>query len=245
MANVNKRPWYKSAAYLGVIVAIVATVVTIILGLLSPPPPDFSIAVNPMGGPVHQGGVFPYRLITTAITVEGIQGYKHPVSLSASGQPSGIVITFVPPLGEAKPSYTSNVTISVDSNVPVGSYEITIKGVGADGKEHSCKYTLNVMSRQVTPTPTLTPSLTPSPTPTLQINIGCTSNSGCDSGEICKSGKCVEGCTSNSDCGYREICKSGKCVTVECTSSAQCGSCYRCSENTCRYCGKGPYGCYC
>lgn len=163
MSNENKRPWYRNPVYLGIIGAVLAAIIGATWAfLLNPPPADFSIAINPMRGAVEQGGI-----ITTAITIKGIHGYDHTVSLSASGQPSGIVITFVPPFGEATPSYTSSVTINVDSNVPVGDYTILIKGIGADGKEHSCSYTLTVKPPKapITPTPTPIPILTPTPTP--------------------------------------------------------------------------------
>lgn len=52
-------------------------------------------------------------------------------------------------------------------------------------------------------------------------------------------------CTFNSSCPSRHVCRSGRCVRVECTSSSHCGSCSRCSDNVCRACGSGPYGCYC
>lgn len=152
MANENKKPWYSAPTYLGIIVAIVAIVVTIIIWIWPnpPPPSDFSMSIDPMFGAIQAGGV-----LQTTVTVKGIHGYDHVVSLSASGQPAGIVIAFVPPFGAAKPSYTSGVTINVNSNVPAGDYTITIKGIGADGKEHSCSYTLTVKT-PVTPTPTST-----------------------------------------------------------------------------------------
>lgn len=113
------------------------------------PPSDFNIFINPIQGVVRQGGV-----ITTSITIKGIGEYEQPVSFSATGHPIGVVIAFVPPFGEAKPSYTSNVTITVDQNVPAGDYTIIIKGTGADAKEHTCSYTLTVKS-------SLRPTFTP------------------------------------------------------------------------------------
>ena len=174
MANENKRPWYKNPAYLTIIAIIAAAIISSpIWGQMifppPPPPPDFNIAIDPMQGAVQQGGV-----ITTAITIKGIRGYEHPVRLSAIEQPSGIVIAFVPSFGEAKPLYTSDVMIKVDSNVPAGVYTMLIKGTGADGKEHICPYALTVNPMPVTPTPsptptfapTITPIPSPSPTPT-------------------------------------------------------------------------------
>ena len=153
MSNGNGTPGDRNLRYLGLIIAIVAIVVTIILAIwqYSPPPPDFSISINPMQGTVHQGGV-----ITTAITIESVHGYERRVGLSATGQPFGVVLAFVPQSGEAKPSYTSHVTINVNSSVPVGDYTITIKGIGADGKQRQCIYTLTVK-------PSVTLTSTPKP----------------------------------------------------------------------------------
>jgi len=166
MADENKKPWYKDTRYLGLIIAIVAMVVTIIIWIWPippPPPPDFSISIDPMLGAIRAGGV-----IQTTVSVMGISGYDHTVSLSATGQPSGVVTAFVPPFGEAKPSYTSSVTINVDKNVPAGDYTLVFKGTGADGKEHSCSYTLTVKRPVPTPTPTPTPGPTPPPV-TIEI----------------------------------------------------------------------------
>lgn len=165
MSNENKRRWYRKPAYLGLIIAIVSIVVAIIVWQWPnpPPPPDFSISVSPMQGSVQSGGV-----IQTTITVKGIHGYEHPVSLSASGQPSDVVIAFIPPFGEATPAYASTMTINVGSNVPADDYTVMIKGTGANGKEHICKYILTIKPTTVAPTPTPTPTPTPSPTPPVE-----------------------------------------------------------------------------
>jgi uncharacterized repeat protein (TIGR01451 family) len=160
MSNGSSRPWYRNPVFLGVIGAVIAAIIATIIGAtwtfwLNPPPSDFSISINPMQGAVHQGGV-----ITTAVTIKGVSGYEERVGLSATEQPSGVVLAFVPQSGEAKPSYTSSVTITVNSNVPVGDYRITINGIGADGKEHRCDYTLTVK-----------PSVTSTPTPTSTIGF--------------------------------------------------------------------------
>ena len=164
MSNENRRPWYRTPSItIPAIVAILAPIIGATWTIwLNPPPPDFSISVRPMQGSVEQGGV-----IQTTITVRGIRGYKHTVSLSASGQPSNVVIAFAPPIGGPAPAFTSNVMINVGQDVPVGNYNIIINGIGADGKEHSCTYILTIMPKSVTPTPTMTPVPSPSPSPTL------------------------------------------------------------------------------
>jgi len=69
------------------------------------------------------------------------------------------VIAFIPPSGEATPSYASTMTINVGSNVPASDYIITIKGIGADGKEHICKYILTVIQKPVAHSQTPPPSV--------------------------------------------------------------------------------------
>lgn len=170
MSNENRRwrhiPW-------GMIILVIAVIIAAIVGAtltlwLNPPPHDFSISVSPMQGAAQPGAV-----IQTTITVKGIHGYKYPVSLSASGQPFDIVIAFIPPFGEATPTYASTMAINVGSNVPAGDYTIIIKGTGADEKKHTCSYTLAVKSMPVTPTPVLTSSPMPSPahTPKKVVNV--------------------------------------------------------------------------
>lgn len=57
-------------------------------------------------------------------------------------------------MGGPKPSFTSNVTIKVGPDVPAGSYEIKIKGMGADGTTHNCTYIL-IIQKPTTPSETI------------------------------------------------------------------------------------------
>jgi hypothetical protein len=139
MSNENRRPWYTDPRIvIPAVIAIVAIVVTLITNW---PSSNFSISVNPMRGEVRQGGV-----IFTAITLKGEHRYKEAISLRASGQPSGVVVTFAPQIGKPAPTFTSYMIMSVGLDVPTDSYEIMTEGIGADGKEHSCKYILRVIS---------------------------------------------------------------------------------------------------
>lgn len=132
----------KNVELLGVVVALIGVIVTFAIGIYDHPDElsDFSISVDPMEGKVEQGGV-----VQTSITVESINGYDKAISLSSSQQSSGVVTTFIPPIGGASPSYTSNLMINVDESVSIGNYKIEIKGQGADGKMHSTYYNLLVV----------------------------------------------------------------------------------------------------
>lgn len=140
MSNKRQRPWWKNPTWYLVIFALIGIVVTIILRPWAPP--DFSISGSPMRGEVQTGETG--GVMQTKITVEGIHHYEHPISLTAGGHPSDIVVTFDPPFGTAMPKYVSTMKMTVGSNVPTGDYTIIIQGMGADGKEHTCQYTLNV-----------------------------------------------------------------------------------------------------
>lgn len=142
MKNINLKRWGKIATIVGVLVAIAALIVTIIMWIFpnSPPSPNFNISVNPMQGSVQQASV-----TQTTINIKGINGYKYPVSLSASNHPSDITINFIPQSGETSNGFASTMSISVGASVPANDYTIIISGIGGDGKEHSCKYTLTVI----------------------------------------------------------------------------------------------------
>jgi uncharacterized membrane protein len=171
MSNENEKQWWKTPRYLSLIIGILAIVVTIILAIwqYSLLPPDFSISINPMQGAVQQGGV-----ITTAITINGVHGYKQQVSLSDAVQLSGVSVAFSQ--SYSTPPYTSTVTIKVDSGVSTGVYQIKIRGKGGDGKEQWCEYILTVNPTPVMPTPT--PTITPIPVITSSIIDTMDSTSG-------------------------------------------------------------------
>ena len=161
MADANRaRTWYRNPFIIvPAIVVILAAVITVFLtDIISEKDRDFRISVKPMQGQVELGGN-----IQTTVTITGINNYEHAVSLSASQQPSNMVVTFVPPIGGPEPAYTSTMMLNMASNVDAGRYSIIVKGTGADGTEHTCTY--NLIAIKPTPTPTPTPLPTPTPTP--------------------------------------------------------------------------------
>ena len=110
----------------------------------SGPSPDFEISINPTSNSVSQGG-------TTAanIQVTSIGSFSGTVSLSSSGAPSDVGVTFSP--SELTVSSValavSTVTFTVGANVPVGSYDLSLVGSsGMGGVSHSCTFGLVVTS---------------------------------------------------------------------------------------------------
>jgi PGF-pre-PGF domain-containing protein len=110
---------------------------------INAPPPDFSITVSPTSGEIGQG-----ENTTATVTLTSLAGYNYTVSLTASGQPSGVVIEFDPESGV--PTFESVMVITAAENAPAGTYAITITGTGADGKTRSTTYTLTI--RMILPT---------------------------------------------------------------------------------------------
>ncbi len=124
-----------------------------------PTPGDFGIGVSPQSVSTSPGGS-----ASATATITSIDGFSSPVTLSATGQPPGVSVTFSP--GTVTPSAggsaDSAVSLSVANDVSQGFYPITITGSGGGGVsaviiEHSTELDLQVSSPQDF-TITVTPS---------------------------------------------------------------------------------------
>jgi subtilase family serine protease len=85
----------------------------------------FTISVSPSSGYLLRGQSG-YAVVST--TVSG--GFSAPITLSASGIPSGVTGSFSPNPIAAPGSGTSDFTLTVARNAPTGTHVITIKGTG-------------------------------------------------------------------------------------------------------------------
>lgn len=146
MPNKKDEPWHQEyRTLISAIAAILAAIIGAYVAYVLTLKPDFTVMVKPIAGAVSQGATR-----STSITVKGVHGYKKSVSLSASDQPADVDVEFVPPIGEGSyPTFTTNVNFKAGLEVPVDTYRIVISAVGADGKEHSVKYDLNVTKRKI------------------------------------------------------------------------------------------------
>jgi kumamolisin len=87
--------------------------------------PSFSISASPSTVSVQQGSSGSSSITTTAVG-----GFSSAVTLSASGQPPGVTVSFGTNPIAAPGSGTSAVTLVVASTVVAGTYPITITGSG-------------------------------------------------------------------------------------------------------------------
>lgn len=138
----SKKEWLSENKkwVIGIVIAIIAIVVPILIFLSTPHLPDFVISVTPLTGTVNPGGSIPF-----AINLECQNGYNKDVLLSYSGEPAGVIISF----DQSKVNFedtTTTVTVNVAANVSPNSYDITFLGRGSDGKERTSVYTLIVSS---------------------------------------------------------------------------------------------------
>jgi kumamolisin len=104
---------------------------TVSLTVTSAASPDFSISASPTALTVTLG-----RSGSVTITTAVSGGFSSLVSLSASGAPSGVNVTFNPSTIPAPGSGTSTMRIAVSRRAATGTYTITITGVGG-GKTHT------------------------------------------------------------------------------------------------------------
>jgi subtilase family serine protease len=111
---------------------------TVSLTVTAAPTPNFTISASPTSVSVTQGSNATSKITTT---VSG--GFNSAVALSATGQPSGVTVSFNPTSIAAPGSGTSTVTFTASRSASTGSRTITITGTGG-GKTHTTTVSLTV-----------------------------------------------------------------------------------------------------
>ena len=100
--------------------------------------PNFTISASPTSLTIDPGNSG-HSTITT--TISG--GFDSAVSLSASGQPSRVTVSFSPSSIPAPGSGSSTMTVTVNRRARAGTYPITVKGTGG-GLNHTTTVTLTI-----------------------------------------------------------------------------------------------------
>jgi len=91
----------------------------------SSPTPNFAISASPTSVSVAQGSNG-----TSTITTTVSNGFNAAVALTASGQPTGVTVTFNPTSIAAPGSGSSTMSMAVASTTVAGTYTITVTGTG-------------------------------------------------------------------------------------------------------------------
>jgi kumamolisin len=100
--------------------------------------PTYSISASPSAVSVLQGANG-----ASTITTTDIDGFSSPVTLTSSGAPTGVTVTFgTNPI--AAGGGTSAVTLAVATTVAAGTYPITITGTSASGVVQTTSISLTV-----------------------------------------------------------------------------------------------------
>src|SRR5271165_2299286 len=123
--------------------------------------PNFTISASPAALSIAQGNQGSSTITTT---ISG--GFNDPITLSASGMPSGTTVSFSPQTIPAPGSGGSTMTITVGASTPTGTYPITVTGNGG-GVQQNTTVTLTV-----TAPPTFTISASPAALSVQQGNQG-------------------------------------------------------------------------
>ncbi len=100
--------------------------------------PGFSLSASPGSVSIVQGNSG-----STTITSTAVDGFDSTVTLSASGEPSGVTVTFASP-GTITGSGSLGMTIAVASTVATGTYTITVTGTPASGTTETTTVSLTV-----------------------------------------------------------------------------------------------------
>jgi subtilase family serine protease len=128
-----------------------------------PSAPNFTVSASPASVSVVQGNNG-----TSTITTAVSGGFDSAIALSATGQPSGVTVSFNPTSIAAPGSGTSTMTMTVASTAATGVYPITVTGSG-DGITQQTTVTLTVTASA---TPNFTISASPTSVSVVQGNNG-------------------------------------------------------------------------
>ena len=97
----------------------------LIAALTGPPVPSFTLSASPTSASILPGNS---ANPASTITVNLVNGFGSSVVLTASGQPSGVTVSFSPSTVTGNPNWTSAMSISVAGTVAAGTYPITVTG---------------------------------------------------------------------------------------------------------------------
>ncbi|GAA0942565.1 M28 family peptidase [Nonomuraea longicatena] len=109
------------------------------LAVGSPSSRDFSVAVNPASAGVQAG-----QSATTTVATQTTAGTAQTVNLSAAGLPTGASAQFNP--ASVTSGGSSTLTIATTAATPVGTYPVTVTGVGETGTK-TAVFTLTVQGQ--------------------------------------------------------------------------------------------------
>ena len=90
--------------------------------------PGFFLAASPPSSLVAQGSSGTFTITSTATG-----GFSSPINLSASGQPTGVTVSFSP--ASISAAGTSTMTMTVGSSTATGNYAITVTGISGTTTE--------------------------------------------------------------------------------------------------------------
>lgn len=120
---------------------IIGVILTAILGYMALPP-DFTVSVEPIAARVNPGGSTETKVVVDHRFF--FHHYDRQVFLAAPSAPEGIKVGFSQEMGSKVP-FHSTMTIDVDPRARTGYHIIAIDGIGGDGKEHICKFIINII----------------------------------------------------------------------------------------------------
>jgi kumamolisin len=101
-------------------------------------PKDFAISASPTSYLLIRG-----HSVQVTLTTSVSGGFNSPISLTASGVPTGVTTSFAPASVPAPGSGTSKLNLSVSATTKTGNYSISITGTGGSAK-HNTAFSLQV-----------------------------------------------------------------------------------------------------
>jgi hypothetical protein len=136
----NSPLWYSAATGYDLVSGLGSPNGAALIDALAPSPaaPGFTFSSSTVFFSLAPGNAG-----AATVTTSTLNGFTSAITLSASGQPAGVSVTFSPTPIAAPGSGTSTMTVSVASNTAAGTYPITVIGTGG-GIIHTVPVSLTV-----------------------------------------------------------------------------------------------------
>lgn len=123
-----------------------------------PPEADFRLALEPAALTLHRGGS-----AQATVTATAINGFAAAVALRLEGVPAGLTAGFLPDSITPAPTAASALNFTAAADLAAGTYNLTLFGRSADGREHTLPLSVTVVCNDFTVGVSARPALGPAP----------------------------------------------------------------------------------
>jgi hypothetical protein len=99
---------------------------------------------------IHSPNISEHILLVVNDAHHKLKPYRHPIFITTENVPKGIETEIIAP-PHATPPFESLMYIKFTNKIDVGDHSVTIRAIGGDGKERSCRINVRVREKDSVP----------------------------------------------------------------------------------------------